>query len=243
MVLPSPPWVTGRKRARRKLSLEAVVAAGLELLAAEGLDAVTMRAVAAKLDTGAASLYAHVRDKSELHQWMLDAVLGEVEIPEADPDRWQEQLKQACRSIYAAMARHQGIAAVNMAHIPLGPNALRSSEALLKILLAGGLTREVAGLAVDLMTLYPTAVAFEESVWRERAAKHPDDEDWKEESLGIRIEEYFRALPDEEFPLTKAMAPFLTAGDGQLRFEFGLGVLVAGLAALKDWKPTEIGGS
>ena len=55
--------------------------AGLEILAAEGIDAVTMRAVAAKLGTGAASLYAHVRDKSELHQLMLDEVVAEVEVP------------------------------------------------------------------------------------------------------------------------------------------------------------------
>jgi AcrR family transcriptional regulator len=238
MVLPSPPWVTDRKPARRKLSLDAIVGAGLEILEAEGLEAVTMRAVAAKLDTGAASLYAHVRDKSELHQWMLDAVIGEVAIPEADPERWHEQLKESCRSIYTALARHQGIAAVNMAHIPLGPNALRSSEALLKILLAGGLTREAAGLAIDLLTLYPTAVAFEESVWHERAVKHPN-EAWSEESIGARIDEYFRSLPDDLFPLTKAMAPFLTAGDGQVRFEFGLSVLVAGLDALKQWSPDQ----
>lgn len=239
MVLPSPLWASDRKPVRRKLSLEAIVAAGLELLATDGLDAVTMRAVAGKLDTGAASLYAHIRDKSELHQWMLDAVLGEVEIPEADPERWQEQLKDACRSIYSAMARHSGIAAVNMAHIPLGPNAMRSSEALLKILLAGGLSRDAAGLAIDLMTLYPTAVAFEEAVWQERAAKHPDEEEWSEENLATRIDEYFSSLPEELFPVTKAMARYLTAGDGRVRFEFGLSVLVAGLAALKDWQPQQ----
>jgi AcrR family transcriptional regulator len=236
MVLPSPPWVTDRKTARRKLSLEAIVGAGLEILEAEGLEAVTMRAVAAKLDTGAASLYAHVRDKSELHQWMLDAVIGEVEIPEANPERWQEQLKESCWSQYAAMSRHSGIAAINMAHIPVGPNALRCSEAMLKILLAGGLTREAAGLAIDLITLYPISVAFEESVWRERAAKSPD-QDWSEESVVARIDEYFRALPEDRFPLVRAMAPFLTAGDGQVRFEFGLSVLVAGLDALKHWTP------
>ena len=58
-----------------------------------------MRAVAGKLDTGAASLYAHVKDKNELHLLMLDEVIGEVEVPEpADPQRWQEQVKEFCRN-------------------------------------------------------------------------------------------------------------------------------------------------
>lgn len=47
----------------------------------------------------------------------------------------------------------------------------------------------------------------------------------------------FRALPEDRYPLVKAMAPFLTAGDGLVRFEFGLSVLVAGLDSLKQWTP------
>jgi hypothetical protein len=65
------------------------------------------------------------------------------------------------------------------------------------------------------------------------------DQDWSEESVVARIDEYFRALPEDRFPLVKAMAPFLTAGDGQVRFEFGLSVLVAGLDSLKHWTPDQ----
>jgi hypothetical protein len=81
-------------------------------------------------------------------------------------------------------------------------------------------------------------VAFEESVWRERALKSPD-QDWSEESVVTRIDEYFHALPEDRYPLVKAMAPFLTAGDGRIRFEFGLSVLVAGLDSLKHWTPDQ----
>ncbi len=171
----SHPWLDERKPARRRLSVDAIVAAGLEILAADGLDAVTMRAVAAKLDTGAASLYAHVKDKSELHQLMLDEVIGEVEVPQpADPERWQEQLKDFCRNSYRALQRHPGMASVNIGTIPVGPKALQISEAVLQILLAAGLSKTVAGLAMDLITLYPTAVAFEDVVWQSRAKDDPD---------------------------------------------------------------------
>ncbi|MFT4109234.1 TetR/AcrR family transcriptional regulator [Propionicimonas sp.] len=230
----APEWAGDRVQ-RRRLSTDAIVAAGLELLAAEGIDAVTMRAVAARLGTGPASLYAHVRDKQDLHELMLDAVFAEVHVPDPEPERWQEQLKEAIRSVYEALARHPGIAMVNMAHIPLGPNALRCSERLLRICLAGGLTEEMSGLCVDLLTLYPTAVAVEDAIWYERGKRS----DWmnSEQAVIGRLGDYFGSLPGEVYPTIRAMAPFLLAGNGQDRFEFGLAVLIAGVDALKSWRP------
>ena len=93
MSVPVPPW---RQRAAREskqpLSLDLILRTALELLDAEGLDAVSMRKVAQRLGTGAASLYAYVRNKDELHELVLDLVLGEIELPEPDPARWQEQV-------------------------------------------------------------------------------------------------------------------------------------------------------
>lgn len=54
-----------------------------------------------------------------------------------------------------------------------------------------------------------------------------------------QVDSYFRSLPAELFPVITAMAPYLTGPSGELRFEFGLGVLVAGLDAMKDWKPPQ----
>jgi len=235
MSFPSPPWAPERKPARQRLSAEAIVAAGLELLAANGIDAVTMRAVASKVGTGAASLYAHVRDKGELHLLMLDEVIGEVELPEADPERWREQIKEVCRSQHAAMARHPGIALVSMAHVPTGPNALRCIEGMLAILMAGGLSPATAGLAVDLLSLYPTAVAFERSIWERRPELADRSVDWVEAASQLR--QYFSSLPTDRFPLLASMAMAVTGGGGETRFEFGLEVLVAGLDALRDWEP------
>jgi AcrR family transcriptional regulator len=237
MAVPAPPWVSDPP-ARRRLGVAGIVGAGLEILASEGIDAVTMRAVAARLGTGAASLYAHVRDKKELHQLMLDEVLVEVAVPPADRDRWQEQLKQACRSYYAALTRHPGIALVNVANIPTGPNALRCGEALLAILLAGGLSRTAAGLAVDLVTLYPNAVAFEDAIWgggRGAAGGGPATE----RAVVDRVRATYAALPTDRFPLLASMAVDLTSGDGEARFEFGLAVVVAGLEQLKGWQLPE----
>lgn len=233
MASPLGPWVA-REPARRRLSVEGIVAAGLEILAADGADAVTMRAVAGRLGTGAASLYAHVRDKSELHALLLDAVIGEVEVPVADPTRWREQVKQFTWSQYRAMVRHPGIAGVSLAHIPTGPNAMRCSEGMLAILLAGGLSRLVASLALDVLTLYVSAVAFEETLWWDRS-RH-EDPSITESSVVAATREYFRGLSPADHPLLSSMADDLTTGTGDQRFDFGLDVLIAGLDALRDWR-------
>jgi AcrR family transcriptional regulator len=233
MASPLGPWVA-KEPARRRLSVDGIVAAGLEILAADGADAVTMRAVAGRLGTGAASLYAHVRDKSELHALLLDAVIGEVEVPAADPKRWREQIKQFSWSQYRAMVRHPGIAGVSLAHIPTGPNAMRCSEGMLAILLAGGLSRLVAALAVDVLTLYVSSIAFEETLWWDRA-RH-EDPSITESSVVAATRDYFRALPPDDFPLLSSMADELTGGTGDQRFDFGLDVLIAGLDQLRDWR-------
>ncbi len=233
MASPLGPWVA-KGPAKRRLSVESIVGVGLEILAAEGADAVTMRAVAGRLGTGAASLYAHVRDKSELHALMLDAVIGEVEVPVADAARWREQIMDFCWSQYRAMVRHPGIAIVSLAHIPTGPNALRCSEGMLAIMLAGGLSRLVAGLAVDLVTMYTTAVAVEETIWWDRA-QH-DDPSITEGSVVAQARDYFAGLPVDQFPLITSMVEELTTGDSDARFQFGLDMVVAGLDGLRDWR-------
>ena len=90
---PEPPWWTPRKAPtpRRALSREAIVATALDVLRAEGMDAVSMRRVAAELGTGPASLYAHVTGKDELLDLLYDQVVGAIPLPEPDPARWQEQ--------------------------------------------------------------------------------------------------------------------------------------------------------
>ncbi len=233
MASPLGPWVA-KGPAKRRLSVEGIVSAGLEILAADGVDAVTMRAVASSLGTGAASLYAHVRDKSELHALMLDAVLGEVEVPPAHPDHWQAQIKEFCWNQYRAMVRHPGIAAVSLAHIPTGPNALRCSEGMLAIMVAGALTPLVAGLAVDFITMYTTAVAYEETLWWDRA--HRDDPTISEGSVVAQARDYFASLPVEQFPLLTSMVDELTSGDSDARFQFGLDMIVAGLDTMRDWQ-------
>jgi AcrR family transcriptional regulator len=213
----------------RTLSRQAIVTAALKIVDEEGLDAMTMRRVAQALDTGAASLYAHVANKDELVELVIDQVIGEVDFPiEPDPARWREQLKRGVRAIRAAFAAHNDLARASFARIPVGENALRGSESMITLLRAGGLPDQVIAYACDLLPLYATAVAYEESVFAGRGVGPAEVARFVSD-----LRDYFAALPPERFPNVVALAGPLTAGgESDERFEFGLEVLVRGLAAM-----------
>jgi len=225
--MPDPPWRTGRGRpARQALSQQLIVDTAMKLLAAEGLAAVSMRRIAQDLNTGAASLYAHIGNKEELYELMFDRVLGDVELPEPDPARWREQLKDVCRRQVQAMIEHPGIAKVVMETlIPVGPNALRQGEGVLAILRAGGLSARAAAFAFDALGLYAKAYALEVSRWQMG--------DYNPEELaerGRQMAEYMASLPPASFPNLLEVGPLFSAETAKERFEFALDAFITGLA-------------
>jgi AcrR family transcriptional regulator len=223
--LPPPPWLHrgARPAPRRQLSQEAVIDAAIELLDQEGMDAVSMRRVAQVLGTGAASLYQHVGGKDELLMLMFDRIAAAVPPPPApEPERWEEQLREAMFSVWRAMMAHPGIAAVAIGSIPSGPSALAYTEGVLAILRAGGLTKQQCAWASDNLFKFVTADAYEQSLFVIDAKDEVHDQ----------MEQYFRTLPPGRFPTITGMVDELFSGDGEQRFAFGLDMLIAGLGAM-----------
>src|SRR5438045_7753763 len=115
--VPEPPWrADARARAEPRLPLtrDAIVEAALRVLDREGMDGLSMRRVAEELGTGAASLYWHVRNKDELLQLLNERFAAEVELPEPDPSRWQEQLKEVAHQMRSAAHRHRDLARISL---------------------------------------------------------------------------------------------------------------------------------
>lgn len=141
--IPIPPWWRIPKPSARRapLTREAIIEAALRVLDDEGLDSVSMRRVAEELGTGAGSPYWHVGNKEELLELLLDRVSSELELPEPQPDRWQEQLKEVARDMRTLMKRHRGVARISLGRIPIGPNLVRVVEWLLRLLRAAGVPR------------------------------------------------------------------------------------------------------
>ncbi|GGS86009.1 transcriptional regulator [Planobispora rosea] len=231
--IPAPPWRKARKSSppRTVLSRDLIVSAGLRIVDAEGVDALSMRRVAQELGTGPASLYAHVENKEELLDLIYDEVMGEIRVPEPEPGRWLEQIREVVLEATRVFGAHADIARVGLANIPTTPNALRIAESQLRIMIAGGVPPKIASLMVDRLALYVCADAFEGSLYylRQRGSGK-ELEEFLEEVFG-QIGDFYRALPADRFPTLVAHVDDLVAADDRERFEFGLDLMLRGLAS------------
>jgi AcrR family transcriptional regulator len=225
--LPPPPWSSLREK-RTPLSRERIADAALAIVDADGLGGLNMRRLADELGTGPASLYAHVSGKDELLQLLIDRVAGEVPPVEPDPERWQEQLKDYLRAVRGVLRAHRDLAGAALANIPTGLNAITAMEGMLGILRAGGLPDRVIALAADLLPQYVNVEAYEGSLFEQRMEREPE--------YFEAIFEYFRALPANRFPHFASLADAMTDDlqDDDARFEFGIDVLVRGLASFAE---------
>jgi AcrR family transcriptional regulator len=227
--LPEPPWSSvPQRRRRRQLTREAITEAGLALVDAEGLDALSMRRVAERLDVQASALYGHVSGKQELIQLMLDHVALDMEVPDPDPERWEEQVKEFARSARRVLGAHRDLAGASLANIPTGPNMLVLIDRLLAILAVSGLPRQAVAYAADLLPQFITAAVYEESLFMQRLEREPE--------YFEQVDAYFRAAPADRFPVLADLVNELTSPEGgpDARFEFGLDVIVNGLAGMVE---------
>lgn len=117
------------KGPRRGLSLELIVAAGVELAAAEGLGAVSMSRVAGKLGTSAMSLYRYVASKDELLALMVDAtVTGVPSADGGDAGGWRAGLERWAWHVLGIYRRHPWVIQVPVNGPPITPNQIAILE-------------------------------------------------------------------------------------------------------------------
>lgn len=199
--------------------------AAFEIVAHEGYDALSMRRVATALDTGPASLYAHVVNKEDLDDLLIGRLCAGIEIPEPDPATWREQIHQVCSQLRDQYLRYPGISRAALAIVPTNLETLRVSEGMLAILLAGGVAPQAAAWAMDALVLYTNAYCLETYLVN-RQPDHTKGE-WivSRDDLLLR----FAALPAESFPQTRRYATELTAGTGHERFDFTITLMLDGL--------------
>jgi AcrR family transcriptional regulator len=211
---------TRDRPAKAPLSEDAVLDAALAILRSEGLEAVTMRRVAAALDTGAASLYVYVSGREGLLQGMQDRIIASVELETPDPSRWRAQLHALLARVLGALVAHPGIAETTMAEPPGTEATLRLLENLLGILLAGGLDPQDAAWAADIFAMVVNYAAIEGDV--RRAGR---------QAQAAKLYQTFTSLPPDRYPLITAHATQLVAGDRGERFRVVVDVVVDGMLA------------
>ena len=126
---------------RAGLTRPLVLAAARQLLVEDGLDGLTMRALARRLDVTPNALYSHVATKTSLIDDILDDVLAAVEIPELDRGDWQAGLRTMMASTHTVLLAHADLVPLYLARQGArGPNAQRLGEVMLSLLRRGGVT-------------------------------------------------------------------------------------------------------
>jgi AcrR family transcriptional regulator len=233
--LPPPPRqrLPDRPARRRRdpISRDAIVAAAIRLLDAEGLDALSMRRIADELNTGAASLYWHVGSKDGLLDLVFDEIIGEgidqSTLPDPDPGKWREQLKAVAREQRNLSLRHPWVVRVSIGRIPMGPNALRYSEQVLAILRAGGLPPDLAVRGSHLLIATVNGFTLDETGVGDGAAE--DIESGMRQAADV-ARDYLAALPADSFPNLVELAGEFSYIDRDERFELLLDIFVDGLA-------------
>lgn len=199
--------------AKPALSRSGIIDAALAILRDEGLAKVTMRRIAAALDTGPASLYVYVHNTEDLHAQILDALLGDVAAPAGGT--WRARLEATLVAYRDVLFTHPEIARMALSTQPSGPHYLALVETVLALLAEGGVPDRDASWAVDLLLLYPTAIAAE----RTSQVSHS--------GLAAKI----TTADPVRYPTVARLGADLISGPGPDRFTYGLDVLLTGILA------------
>lgn len=208
-----------RRRARSDrapLSRERIARAGLELADRDGVDALSMRRLAAELRAGTMTLYGHFKDKRELLDAVIDIAVTEQELPRFEGP-WRDQIRQLVAYSNELFARHPSVVEIWARQPVLGARGLRWVEAGLEILENAGFESEEAVKAFRLLVVYTYGFALFGAPRSGLAAR---------DSASAALE----ALPTGDYPhLTRSARAFAAAMGSEEAFEYGLHRLLDGL--------------
>lgn len=209
-------------RARRRwgsLSRETVIDGALELVDAEGLEALSMPRLARHLGTGVMTLYGHVANKADLVDAMAERVLADLETVEGRPNDWDRILGGHMRHLRQVVLRHPSLGAVLAARGLATPSVFRNLEAGLGLLRSAGFEPRMAvQIYYALLTYTLGFLAWEiPRVHRQPAATY--HEQWQSALAG---------LASTEYPALHELADELPDTASEMQFEAGLCALLRG---------------
>jgi AcrR family transcriptional regulator len=214
----APPRSRRERPAKAALTRQGIVDAALAIMKEEGLTKVTMRRIAAALDTGASALYVYVRDTEDLHAQILDAQLASVRAPATRRGTWRHRLKALLTSYARVLFDQPDLARMAMSTQPSGPNYLALVEAILGLLREAGVPDREAAWALDLLLLYATALPAERGNRGVAQAR----------SERSAIATAISTVDEARYPSIARVGVELLSGPGPDRFDWALDVILNG---------------
>lgn len=211
------------KAARAPLSRDRIVGAALRVMDAEGLEAVTMRRIGRELGVEAMSLYNHVRDKEDLLEGVIEAVLSEFRF-EPEGEDWLTQAKAAAGEWRRLLRAHPNVIQLMLErkHPLASPEALRPMEIAFELLRRAGLSERDAVSAFQAIGAYIFG-----HVMMEVGNATPGHVELADRS----VEELQRSL-GPSFPRFAEVLPAFVECDYDATFDLGLEAVLTGLLSL-----------
>jgi AcrR family transcriptional regulator len=221
-------WTRPPKEKRERPTREAIVAAATDLADTHGLDAVSIRRVAAALQTRPMDLYRYFARKDELIDLMVDEVIAGAVLDQL-PHDWRDALTAIARALRAVCLAHPWMVTAAGRQALIGPNVMRHVEQSLEATAALGIDwakRLAIWRAVDSYTMGHAHL----SPGRDQGEGSTENDPGRRAAA----EAYLQDLADSgNFPNLAGIgaAGLLHNEYDELTFETGLGWLLTGIAA------------
>jgi AcrR family transcriptional regulator len=205
-----------------------IVAAAIRVADTEGVGAVSMRRVAAEVGAGTMSLYRYVARKDDLLELMVDAVLGELDLPDRPSGDWRADLRLQARRGRAVSLRHPWLSELSAGRPPLGPNSLRAVEFALGAVAELGLDIDAMLRLTGILTAFVRGFVLAELAEQEASRRTGMDVNrWRATRAP-----YVRSLiATGRYPMFSRAVLDGTDLDPDTGFELALGKVLDGLAA------------
>ena len=218
--------------ARETLSRDQIVTAALELLDAEGLEGMNMRALGKHLDSAPTAVYWHVGSRESLIALAADRAWAEVELPDPAAVGWRTAAYQMATSEYAMLTRHPWLVQAFGSYQLYGPGKARHDEHSIAVYEAAGFAGAEADQATSAVFTFvlgnALGLAATASFSRTLGRDGGDDQALLQANRAEVLE------VASQFPLLRARLELPSAGYGAApegSFAFGLQALLDGLEA------------
>ncbi len=233
------PTALPRRGPARRLDLDAVVTTAIVLADADGLDAVTMRAVARAIGSSPMTLYTYVPGKAELLDLMLDAVYGAMPLRVTAGQPWRQRAAAVAEQNQELHRAHPWTVEVATLRPPLGPGLIGKYEHELAAFDGLGLTDvQIDDCLTFLLTFVRAAARDVVDAAASLQDSSVDDVGWWMTAGPLLA----RALDPAAYPLasrvgTAAGTARGSAHDPEHAYQFGFARILDGLAVLIDTSP------